>query len=135
MNESNEDIRRILDGVPEYDARRGEAVRKEVLAMFDRKIFWAKVLAWGMIAIDAVLVVVGCLGMLRTLEAQPGSEPGDLKWMIVYAVLTIVGVEGLTLAKLWYWQVHSRINIQRDIKEMQVQMAQMAAKAGSTPSP
>jgi len=134
MNEPNEDIRSMLGGVPQYDARRGETVKKEVLAMFDRKIFWAKVLAWGMIAVETVVAFVGFLGMVDMLETSSLSGSQDVKWMILYAALAIAGIEGLTLAKLWYWQVHSRVTIQRELKEMQVQMAELAAKVGGAPT-
>jgi hypothetical protein len=43
--------------------------------------------------------------------------------MLGWAVLILIMYESTVLMKLWYWVVHTRISVQKDLKEVQIQLA------------
>jgi len=48
--------------------------------------------------------------------------------MIFAAVITLIGYNSTILMKLWYWVVSTKLNILKEIKQLQLQIAELADK-------
>jgi hypothetical protein len=101
-----------LRGGPRPDAGRGEIARKEALRMFENKILIAKVLTWIAIAVSLGLMIGGAFAI----------SGGRTDGLIIGLLFIYCGVELQLLMKLWFWIVHSRITIQKDLKELEMRL-------------
>jgi hypothetical protein len=97
---------------PRPDAGRGEIARKEALRMFENKILIVKVLTWIAIAVSLGLMIGGAVAI----------SGGKIDGMLIGLLFFYVGVELQLLMKLWFWIVHSRITIQKDLKELEMRL-------------
>lgn len=59
----------------------------------------------------------------------------DLKLCLLYGIAMLIAIEGTVLIKLWYWIVHSRIATVREIKLLQLAIAETKGRPASTPPP
>ncbi len=93
--------------------------------MYDRKAMWVKVIAWAMIVFTALIEAVAVIAYVTRPAA--GAE-AEVKFFVGIAAVVIVANGAQVLAKLWGWTVLSRITVQRQVKEVQVQLADLNAK-------
>jgi len=112
MDEFENLLARSLREGPRPDAGRGEIARKEALRMFENKILLAKVLVWIAIALSLAFAICGAVLI------SDGSTDG----LVIGLLLIYVGVQLQLLMKLWYWIIHSRITIQKDLKELEMRL-------------
>ena len=56
----------------------------------------------------------------------------DLRFCLLYGIAIIMISEGTVLIKLWYWIVHSRIATVREIKLLQLAIAEIRCRPAST---
>jgi hypothetical protein len=108
-----------LRGGPRPDAGRGEIARKEALRMFENKILIAKVLTWIAIAVSLGLMIGGAVAI------SGGRSDG----LFIGLLFIYCGVELQVLMKLWFWIVHSRITIQKDLKELEMRLMERLPSA------
>lgn len=119
MNEEmNKAYRRILSDKngsdsPEVAAREGlqeEFARKRRLAMW---------ITWGFVALAMFEMCV--LALLFVMVSST-------KVLIALAALFIAAFDTTVLMKLWYWVVQTRLLLVREVKEMRLELAELAAR-------
>ncbi|MCX5676283.1 MAG: hypothetical protein NTX87_14870 [Planctomycetota bacterium] len=113
MDEFENLLARSLREGPRPDAGKHEAARKEALQMFEHKIRVITIYTWIAIAVSTAMILGGVAGILAAPSAQQ---------TVMFAVLFFCGVELQVLMKLWYWTVHSRITLQKDLKEFEMRL-------------
>jgi len=73
----------------------------------------------------AIYLVVLCL-MIFALMAL-FMDTSDLKMCLLFAVVIVILFEGTVLMKLWFWVMHSKIATLREIKLLQLAVADLKA--------
>lgn len=118
MNDLDGELRRVLSaGSP--DPTRGDKLRQETKAMYQRRLKIVKWLTWAMMIVDAGLMVFGLWLVFFSSSTRA---------MILGALITIVAMEGQVLAKLWYWVLNSKYAILTDLNALQMQVAELHEK-------
>lgn len=114
MDDFNGDVRDALANVPAPPDGQAERLAGEQVEGLARRLRWAGWLARGLV-IACVLFGLYCFVEFRRAE--------DVRGMLGWAVLILIMYESTVLMKLWYWVVHTRISVQKDLKELQLQLA------------
>ncbi len=119
MNEDMSDAyRRILN---DKDGGAGDEdyARERLQEEFAHKRRIAMGVAWGFIAFEAAQMVAFVWLFLMV---------SDTKILIALAALFIASFETTVLMKLWYWVVHTRLLLVREVKEMRLELAELAGR-------
>ena len=65
---------------------------------------------------------------VRVLLVLSLAMGGDVRLMILFAVIALSGGQFHLLAKLWYWIMNCRYKVQEDVKQLRLEVAEMAGK-------
>ena len=117
MGEFDKELRDVLLGEGYYNGRKADALKQEQIGKLDRKLRLATRLTY------ATLAACVAFGVFSYFQF---SRAAEVRSMIGYAVLMLIMYESTVLMKLWYWIVHTRVNVQKDLKEVQLQFAELA---------
>ncbi len=114
--------RRLHDfiwGVMEIEDAPDEDMRRKVVEEFDygRKLMMVK-LTTG---------VLWCLALLF-FGAWWIAKAGDTREMLLGFFMMMLGLESSVLMKLWYWIVDSRMATSKEIKQVELRLAQVSAR-------
>ncbi|MCC6696999.1 MAG: hypothetical protein IT365_15325 [Candidatus Hydrogenedentes bacterium] len=114
--------RRLHDfiyGDVETDEAPHEEVRRKVIEEFDygRKLVMVKL----------TLALLMCTTFLF-FGAWWIAKAGDTREMLLGFFLMMIGLDTSVLVKLWYWVIDSRMTTSKEIKQVQLQLAQMNAR-------
>lgn len=110
---SSEDAR-ILDRVAG-----DQALHEQLLAMFQGRLRWLNALGW---VIGLALFAVACFAAWRFAGAA------DIRAMLMWFAAAALAVAGLALVKVWFWLELARNSVVREIKRLELQVAQVAAR-------
>ena len=91
--------------------------------MFDERLKTAKNIIWGSIAMGATFELVGLAGLIAGLAGKVGTNT-----MIFCAVLTLSGAHIPLVAKLLYWDTNIELHVLKELKEIQLEIAELAGK-------
>ena len=105
------------DGSPAIQAMFNQ-MKEQSTEHLNYKVRMMKYIAWMFLIIDMA-------GMSAIAVAFYSAR--DLKYVVMLAALFIICFESTVLIKLWYWVVHTRISLQREMKELQLQIAKALA--------
>jgi hypothetical protein len=119
MKDGERSLNDFIWGVMEFDEARDEDMRRKVVEEFDygRKLV--------MVKLTAALLM--CTGFLF-FGAWWIAKAGDAREMLLGFFLMMIGLETSVLVKLWYWVLDSRMASSKEIKQVQLQLSQMAMK-------
>lgn len=95
------------------------AARERLHHEFSRKrniVMW---ITWGFLFFEGAMMVA----LMLVFVAESNT-----KTLIALAALFIVSFEVTVLMKLWYWVVHTRLLLVREVKEMRLELAELAAR-------
>ncbi len=123
MNEDlNNVYHRILFDKNAPDEAPDQAAREQLQKEFRgkrRRLMW---IAWGFIAFELTQMA---------LFATVYLLASNTKLLIALAALIIMAHEGSILMKIWYWVVHTRLLLVREVKELRLEVAELAARSKS----
>jgi len=91
--------------------------------MFQKKLKTARIITWVGIGIGGVLEVTGLVGLVLSMFFANTIRP-----MVLFGVIALSGGQFHLLAKLWYWIVNSKLNMLKEIKQLQLQIAELTGK-------
>jgi hypothetical protein len=111
---SDEHIRRIIED--SYDASREEGLLSMIRDFYGRRFISSAIPVW----IVSILFVG-----LAVYSAVEFFAAGETKAQIMYAVLFLVGVHGMDLMKIFAWQMIHRRSIKREIKLLELRIAEL----------
>ena len=123
MDELEKQLKKVLEKNGVFDVSKSETSRKEIKQMifqkFEGDMSRVKIVFWIFLVISAAMMVGGMLFI--------NHEKGT-RGMIFAAVITLIGYNSTILMKLWYWVVSTKLNILKEIKQLQLQIAELADK-------
>jgi len=123
MDNLEKELTELLNNESGFEAGKAEAAGKEMARMIFQKyetdMFKVKVVFWIFLVVSAAMMAGGML----FLNIEKGT-----KGMIFAAVIALIGYNSTVLMKLWYWVVSTKLNILKEIKQLQLQIAELAGK-------
>jgi len=129
MDDFEKKLGELLSDESDLAGRMDEAARKEMTQMifekFELDMFKVKVVFWIFLAVSTAMMVGGMIFL--TLEK-------GVRGMLFAAVIALIGYNSTILMKLWYWVVSTKLSILKELKQMQLQMAELAGKESSSQS-
>jgi len=110
------ELKEILEKNGDFDVAKSETFRKEMVQMWcDKNLLRVKIVFW--------IFFLLCLGMM--LGGYIGLRSADnTKEMLSWVIFFMIGFNSTILMKLWFWVVHTRINLQKELKQLQLQIAE-----------
>jgi len=123
MNNLEKRICKILGNADKYDDVKARILTKETVHMFDKRLNIALTIAWVTIVIAAIIELLGFVGLALGLAGKFGT-----RLMIFCGVIALSGGQFHLLAKLWYWVYHSQIKVRQELKQLQLQIAELGGK-------
>jgi len=120
MDNFEKELKQVLDKNGVFDTTKSETLRKEMIQMWcDKNLLRAKLVFWIFFLLCLGMIIVGYNG-LRSAE--------DTRGMILWAIFLMIGFNSTVLMKLWYWVVNAKLNIQKELKQLQLQVAELVGK-------
>jgi len=123
MDEFEKTIRTTLSDTDKFDAAKAENLRKEIVQMFQKKLKTALIITWVGTGVAVVFEVAGWIGLVLSMFLG-----GGVKLMIFFGVIVLSGGQLHLLAKLCYWVYHNEIKVRTEVKELQLQIAELAGR-------
>ncbi|MHC4591973.1 MAG: DUF6768 family protein [Planctomycetota bacterium] len=100
-----------------YDEGANGALRGKLRSKFNEKLKHAK---------RSLYVVLALCVLFGAYSAWQLSRATSTKSMFMYAILILIMYEGTILIKLWYWVVNAKYVVLKELKELELQVAQLA---------
>ena len=123
MNEFGEKISKALSDTHKFDAEKAKTIRKETAQMFEDKL--KKVYRYTKLWLIICIAVNAIAGFWFGFSASFGISWG----MIASAVMFLVAGQCMVTIKLWYWIMNNKLNVLREIKQLQLQIAEMRGES------
>ncbi|HUT30695.1 MAG TPA: DUF6768 family protein [Sedimentisphaerales bacterium] len=101
---------------------------REGSVLWMAKEFYSKKMASFAIMVWAFAIICLC-GAIYTSIRFFGTE--HTRWQVMYAALFICFVHGIGLMKIFSWQMISDNSIKREIKRLELRIAELAETIGS----
>ena len=123
MDKLEKELQKALDIKSGFDVTVTEARRKEleqmILQKYETDFFKVKVVFW--------IFFILCLGMMA--GGYIGLRyAGDTKSMLSWVIFFMIGFNSTILMKLWYWVVDTKLNVLKEMKQLQLQITELKGK-------
>lgn len=112
---SEQEIRKMIDEV--YDDSKEEGIRQMMKDFYNRRMRGMVILLWSMFVV---------IGVPAVLCAVAFFEADEVKDQILYATLFAVLMQSLGLIKVFAWQIIHRNSIKRELKRLELRIAQLS---------
>ena len=123
MDKLEKQLKKVLEKNGIFDVSKSETLRKEIVQMWcDKNLLRAKLVLWIFLLLSIGMMVGGYIGL---------RSAGNTRGMILWAIFLMIGFNSTILMKLWYWVVDAKLNIQKEIKQLQLQIAELTGKEQS----
>ncbi len=121
MSEFEKDLRDELRGANggDYDPDREDTLRGMLLSTFRGRTWWMSLVAWIYILLFSGLAVFAAV---RFFQVE-----GD-RQMLLYATVFVTAVIVAAITKIWYWMLINRNAVQREVKRLEIRIAELAEK-------
>jgi len=125
MNNLEKELTELLKNESGLEASKDETARKEMYQMklfferFVKNIRRARLVFWIFFLLSLGMMVGGYIGL---------RSAGNTRGMISWAIFLMIGFNSTILMKLWYWVVDAKLNVQKEVKQLQLQIAELAGK-------
>jgi hypothetical protein len=110
---TDEQIRRIIDGSPEYENSKETTLRSMLADFYNRKMLSTAIFIW----VWGLAVIAGA-----TYCAVQFFRNVETRDQIMYAALFVCCVQFLALTKVFAWQMIHRNGILREIKRLELRI-------------
>ncbi len=117
------ELKEVLEKNGDFDVAKGETLRKEIVQMFEDKLKKVKLWTWAFLLIDVIIIAGGISSLLVNLLITKNTNA-----MIISAVVVLIAHEGTVLIKLWYWVLNTKYGVLKELKQLQLQIAELAGK-------
>ena len=111
----NDEIRKILDD--EYEESREDSIRAMIGDFYSRKMLSVAVLVWVWAVVFFAAAGYSAMKFFQTDQTQE---------QIMYAAIFICLVQFVGLMKIFAWQMIARNSIKREIKRLEIRIAELA---------
>ena len=108
------EIRKIIED--NYDDSRENTIWSMTGDFYSRKMLSMVILVWGMAIIFMAVAIFSGIMFFRT---------GEIQYQIMYAVIFLTCVQWIGLIKIFAWQLIHRNGIKREIKRLELRIAEL----------
>lgn len=123
MSEIEKELKKVLKVNGDFDIVNTTVRRKEIEQMilhkYELDFFKVKVVYW--------IFFVLCLGMMVGGYISLRSA-NDTKAMLCWLIFFMIGFNSTILMKLWYWVIDTKLNVLKEIKQLQLQVTELTGK-------
>jgi len=119
MNDFDKEIGNALRKGNHFDSKRGEKLRKEIIQMFDEKLKKVERITWMWIVGTVIVAMMAGSGF---------SIARDTQGLILFAGLFFIAILTQVLIKLWYWIMNCKLSVLKEIKQLELQVAELKEK-------
>lgn len=123
MNDIEKELRKILKANGVFDIDKTESRRKEIEQMilhkYELDMFKVKVVFWIFFVLCLGMMVGGYIGL---------RSAGNTKSMLSWVIFFMIGFNSTILMKLWYWVVDTKLKVLKEMKQLQLQVAELTDK-------
>jgi len=125
MDNLEKELTELLKNESGLEAGKDETARKEIAQMegfFERfvtNVQRARLVFWVFFLLCLGMMVGGYIGL---------RYAGNTKEMLYWVIFFMIGFNSTILMKLWYWVVSTKLNILKEIKQLQLQIAELTDK-------
>lgn len=121
MNNLENKLKKTLKSEPGFDPDKGQFKQKETVQMFYDNMRNVKIVFWIFMLISLAILITGAFGILHNTGRYT-------TWALFVA---LVGFNSTILLKLWYWIMSSKLSLLKEIKQLQLQIAELDDKKTS----
>ena len=115
---SNPDQTQLIDDPDLYDPSKEDSLRSMISEFYSRRMRSIAILLWVMgLVLMAVAIIVAVLFF----------QAGAVKHQILYATIFLWCMSWFTMVKIFAWQTIYRNSIKREIKRLELRVAELAA--------
>ena len=122
MDNLENELKKTLKNEIGFDHNKNQAQRKETKQMFYDKMRNVKIVTWIGLVICVAIMLTGMKGM----SLNTGKYVNHALFM------ALVGFNSTILIKLWCWQMYTKIGIIKEIKQLQLQIAELVGQKSKT---
>ena len=126
MSDIEQELKKVLKADGGFESDKAAARRKEMERMIFQKfqldMFKAKVVFWIFFVLCLGMMVRGYIGL---------RSAGDTKSMLSWVIFFMIGFNSTILMKLWYWVVDTKLKVLKEMKQLQLQVSELAGKESS----
>ena len=119
MNNFDETLKKALSNQGYLDPERSSALQQEVIQMYDKKLRIVTYITWGFHVFFGVILLLAAFQMYNST---------GVKFVVQGGVIFLTAISGLVVIKLWYWVMNAKISMLKEMKQMQLQIAELASK-------
>ena len=120
MDNLENELRKVLKKESGFDPTKAEILRKEIVQMWcDKSLLRAKIVYWIFFLLSLGMMAGGYIGL---------RSAGNTKEMLSWVIFFMIGFNSTILMKLWYWVVDNKFNVLKEIKQLELQIAELAGK-------
>jgi hypothetical protein len=128
MDNLEKDLKKLLEDKNGFDFQKSEKMRKEtdqmklIFERFVKDIRQARLVYWITFLLCLGMMAAGYIGFRSAVDTK-----GMLSWVLFF----MIGFNSTILIKLWYWVVDTKFNVLKEIKQLQLQIAESTGKSSS----
>jgi len=127
MSDIEKELKKVLKMNGSFDAEKNASRRKEIEHMIIQKyetdMFKVKVVFWIFFALSLGMMAGGYIGLRSAVET---------KAMLCWVILFMIGFNSTILMKLWYWVCDTKLNVLKEMKQLQLQVTELSGKEPSS---
>ncbi len=126
MNELDDTIRSALKSQAQHgtiDSDRELPLRTQIAETFRGRFRW---LAWLAVFYRIVILILAVIAAIQFFRVDTVRE------LIAYATLFLISIVATAFIKLWYWMLLIKNSVIREIKRLELQIAELTQDPGST---
>lgn len=114
------ELKEVLEKDGHFDAAKSKTLRKEIVQMWcDKNLLRAKLVFWIFFLLSIGMMIGGYIGL---------RSATNTKEMLSWVIFFMIGFNSTILMKLWYWVVDTKLNVLKEMKQLQLQIAEQAGK-------
>ena len=120
MDDTDKEIRKILtevNGAGDYDLDREETLRTMMAESLRGRTRWMAIFAW----VEG-FVIFGLQIYVAVLFFQAENTRTQILYATMFLTLTLI----MVLVKMWYWMLINRNSVKRELKRLELRVAELA---------
>lgn len=130
MDEFETRIKNALADTSKLDAAAADAIRKEIVQVFEDKL--KKVYRYARLWLTVCILMMVVSAALFGVAASFGIR--GIWGMVAASVFYLVAGQLMVTVKLWYWIMNNKLSVLKEMKQLQLQIAEMANQKPSAES-
>jgi hypothetical protein len=130
MNNLEKELKKMLKSEPGLDPDKSQFKQKETVQMklffekFTNNIKYIRTIYYIFLIVCVLIMCAGVTGMQHNTG----------RYIFFGLFMALVGYNSTILMKLWYWVLKCKLDVLKEIKQLQLQIAELAEKKSTDQS-